>query len=433
LQRAIEGVSVGTSIASSIFHEACRFIAFSQGKGREVKLRKQVLSVAAACLFLGTYTAAQDQAAPVQWEAPSTWEAASIPTAPLQFVAIAPCRILDTRGNGFSGQWGPPRLGAGGVRSFVITGRCGIPAEAQAVSANLGVSETEGAGFVLTYPQGGPVPAVSAVNYERAGQTIANASVLALGDGGGITVTAGVASTQFFVDVNGYYASNGAVTSLNALSGALTLEAGANVTLAPSGNSITISSEGAQGPTGGQGIQGPAGPGGAPGPQGTPGGQGAPGAQGPMGSQGIQGPLGPAAGSLLGANLPNLTALGGPQYIAVFGQSVSASELVTAVKVASGTAKKLFFEVDALPAGATATLTIMQNGAPTLLACTVTNGPPVLFTANGTVNTFECANTANAIPFFDGAALSARYTVTGADGGRVRFSFVYVAEELFNP
>jgi hypothetical protein len=65
------------------------------------------------------------------------------------------------------------------------------------------------------------MPIVSSVNYERAGQTIANAAVIPLGQDGGITVVAGAAATQFFMDVNGYYAPQAMVTSVNGLSGEL--------------------------------------------------------------------------------------------------------------------------------------------------------------------------------------------------------------------
>ncbi|HKD10473.1 MAG TPA: hypothetical protein VKE50_00285, partial [Thermoanaerobaculia bacterium] len=71
-----------------------------------------------------------------QWPAPASWSPAkaqgvAIPmdlTAPLPFIGLTPCRIADTRGNGFSGAYGPPALAAGSPRSFTLSGRCGIPA-----------------------------------------------------------------------------------------------------------------------------------------------------------------------------------------------------------------------------------------------------------------------------------------------------------------
>ena len=34
----------------------------------------------------------------------------AVPTAPLAFTGITPCRVADTRGNGSSGQYGPAQL-----------------------------------------------------------------------------------------------------------------------------------------------------------------------------------------------------------------------------------------------------------------------------------------------------------------------------------
>src|SRR5580765_3738763 len=43
----------------------------------------------------------------------------AVPTPPLHFVGITPCRLLDTRGNGFTGAYGPPSLPQGTPRNFV--------------------------------------------------------------------------------------------------------------------------------------------------------------------------------------------------------------------------------------------------------------------------------------------------------------------------
>jgi hypothetical protein len=81
-------------------------------------------------------------------------EVAAAATAPLPFVAVAPCRVADTRGNGFSGTYGPPSLSAGMSRDFSMTGVCGIPATAQAVSMNVTVTNTLGPGHITIYPEG---------------------------------------------------------------------------------------------------------------------------------------------------------------------------------------------------------------------------------------------------------------------------------------
>ncbi len=134
---------------------------------------------------------------------------ATLPVAPLPFIAINPCRIADTRGNGFTGQYGPPSLSGGPSRNFTLTGRCGIAVAAQAVSLNVTVTNAQGPGFILIYPLGAAQPVVSTLNYS-AGQTVANAAVVALGTGGGVTVVAGVSGTDLILDVNGYYAATGA-------------------------------------------------------------------------------------------------------------------------------------------------------------------------------------------------------------------------------
>lgn len=136
----------------------------------------------------------------------------AIPTDAVTFVGIAPCRLVDTRpAFGFSGQYGPPLLANGGPRSFDLTGRCGIPAGAQAVSLNVTVVSPAGPGYVVVYPKGSGLPNVSTVNF-AAGAVLANAAIVPLGVDGGITVLASGASTDLLLDVNGYF---GGVSGLN--------------------------------------------------------------------------------------------------------------------------------------------------------------------------------------------------------------------------
>ncbi|HTO87969.1 MAG TPA: tail fiber domain-containing protein [Thermoanaerobaculia bacterium] len=148
-------------------------------------------------------------------------------TSPEPFVGITPCRIANTTGNGgFSGAYGPPALSQGVPRDFTLTGQCGIPASAVAVSLNLTVTNTTGAGFIKIFPAGGSIPTVSTLNYV-AGQVIANAAVVPLGTGGAITVIAGVSGTDFILDANGYYGSTAASNT--------------NVFLGPSAGNSTMS------------------------------------------------------------------------------------------------------------------------------------------------------------------------------------------------
>ena len=133
----------------------------------------------------------------------------SAPTSPLFFVAVPPCRLADTRsGYGFSGAWGPPALVSSTPRDFPITGQCGVPTSAQAVSFNFTVVGPAATGFLTAYPAGGTLPNVSTLNFVS-GQTVANAAIVPLGAGGAITTVTGLSGADVVIDVNGYYALSG--------------------------------------------------------------------------------------------------------------------------------------------------------------------------------------------------------------------------------
>src|SRR5437868_3408419 len=132
--------------------------------------------------------------------------AAAQASSPLPFIGLTPCRIVDTRGNGFTGVYGPPSLAQGSPRNFPFPGQCGVPFSAEAVSLNVTVTNTVGPGFLSIYPQGASAPLVSTLNYV-AGQTVANAAIVPIGSGGDVTVVAGVSGTDLIIDVNGFYGS----------------------------------------------------------------------------------------------------------------------------------------------------------------------------------------------------------------------------------
>jgi endosialidase-like protein len=165
----------------------------------------------------------------------------AVPTAPLAFTGITPCRVADTRGNGFSGQYGPPKITPAG-RTITITNTCGIPAAAEAVSFNFSAVNVPGAGFLVAYPAGGAFPASATMTYNANTPTLSNAAVVPLGTAGAITVVAGVVSIDLVIDVNGYYAPQTVVNTVNGLSGAVTLAAGSNVSITPAGQTLTIAS-----------------------------------------------------------------------------------------------------------------------------------------------------------------------------------------------
>ncbi len=131
-------------------------------------------------------------------------EVPALVSSPMPFIGITPCRVADTRDAGQPAGYGPPSLAAGVPRTFIMTGRCGIPAGAQAVSLNVTVVNPRGAGYVLLYPTGEPQPGVSTLNYVE-NQTVANAAIVPLGQSGQITVAAAVSATDFVIDTNGYF------------------------------------------------------------------------------------------------------------------------------------------------------------------------------------------------------------------------------------
>jgi len=142
-------------------------------------------------------------------------------TQGLAFVGVAPCRLVDTRTTtipNFPAGYGPPALTGGVPRNFDLNNdpKCtGLPGDGliQAYSLNITVTNTQGPGFILIYPQGGSQPPVSTLNY-LAGETVANAAIVPAGGAqGGVTVIAGVSGTDLIIDINGYFSEEAGNTT----------------------------------------------------------------------------------------------------------------------------------------------------------------------------------------------------------------------------
>jgi hypothetical protein len=122
------------------------------------------------------------------------------------FHTLAPCRALDTRRP--AGPTGGPALAAGGTRTFVATGVCGVPATAKSVSVNATVTNAAAAGALVLYPASlAAAPNAQTVAF-RAGQTRANNALVGLAaDGsGGFKITSSAAGAlDVIVDVNGWF------------------------------------------------------------------------------------------------------------------------------------------------------------------------------------------------------------------------------------
>jgi hypothetical protein len=127
------------------------------------------------------------------------------PPAAASFYTLLPCRLVDTRNA--NGPLGGPVLPASGQRTFTLTGACGVPATAKAISVNVAVTAPAASGFLKLYPGDGIAPLASSINFS-AGQTRANNAIVLLAtDGsGGLRVQNGSTGTvHFILDVNGYF------------------------------------------------------------------------------------------------------------------------------------------------------------------------------------------------------------------------------------
>jgi hypothetical protein len=125
----------------------------------------------------------------------------------LAFYPVTPCRLVDTRGNGFGGSFGPPSLVGGGTRTFPVSGSCNVPMAAQAYALNLTAVPQGSLGFITIWPAGRPQPTVSTLNAPT-GTVTANAAIVAAGANGDVAVFASNGS-DLTIDINGYFAPPG--------------------------------------------------------------------------------------------------------------------------------------------------------------------------------------------------------------------------------
>jgi hypothetical protein len=121
----------------------------------------------------------------------------------LNFYALPPCRLVDTRNA--TGPIGGPGLSAGIARTFpLLASNCGLPSSAAAYSLNMTVVPSGGLGFLSAWPTGLAQPLGSILNAPK-GLVVANAAVLPAGLNGAVDVFA-TNATQLIIDANGYFA-----------------------------------------------------------------------------------------------------------------------------------------------------------------------------------------------------------------------------------
>jgi hypothetical protein len=118
----------------------------------------------------------------------------------LQFFALTPCRVVDTRNP--NGPFGGPALS--GTRTFNISGgACGVPAAAQAFSMNATVVPSGFLGHLTLWPSGQLQPLVSTLNSWDA-MIVSNAAIVP-GGSGSINAFA-TDTTDLVLDLNGFFA-----------------------------------------------------------------------------------------------------------------------------------------------------------------------------------------------------------------------------------
>jgi hypothetical protein len=183
---------------------------------------------------------AQDRVVPLKnWATPLYWQpnqaergaaapqivfsANQVSPNALTFVAITPCRLVDTRGSGvgFIGDspFSGPSLTPGFTQTFLVQSAteadtsapapCGtIPSIAQAYSFNVTVVPHGGGAvdYISIWPDGGTQPRVSTLD-DVQGQVVANAAIVPAGSpSGGVKVyNSGPATTDVIIDMNGFF------------------------------------------------------------------------------------------------------------------------------------------------------------------------------------------------------------------------------------
>jgi hypothetical protein len=177
---------------------------------------KTRLGLAALGLFSSMSIPAQNLDIPVSnWTVPPYTQTAATGLRPMQditwplpFVAVEPCRVVDTRRVG--GPYGGPFMTAFQQRTFRIPGGpCpGIPGDniVVAYSLNFGAILPPADGYLTAWSGNSGPPQVSQLNM-LAGEVVANAAIVAGNAFGDINVLVNVGPTHIYIDINGYFSS----------------------------------------------------------------------------------------------------------------------------------------------------------------------------------------------------------------------------------
>ena len=180
-------------------------------------LSRRLVAVGVAVTAMAAGTVATIAPVRPAGAAPTRPGPASAPEAaaagPSVYVPVIPCRVVDTR----NADDGP--LAPSGQRSFQVTDTpggfapqggnaagCGIPTGATAVEASVSAVSPTTVGFLRVWPDGGPVPNATFLNWSGNGWSITNTGSVPLSATGRVaTRNYSGRTTHVVIDVNGYY------------------------------------------------------------------------------------------------------------------------------------------------------------------------------------------------------------------------------------
>jgi hypothetical protein len=167
-------------------------------------------------------------------DAATIGNAAAGATRPLSFIAITPCRLVDTRLQ--IGTFGGPSLqpGQNAARDFPIPSHptCAIPSSALAYSLNFTVVPARTLDYLAAFPALTQWSGVSTLNAQQGG-VVANAAIVPAGTNGAITVF-GTQTTDLIIDINGYFAQSGTAIALSGI-----ISADGTPQVLPAGTTVT--------------------------------------------------------------------------------------------------------------------------------------------------------------------------------------------------
>ncbi|MCM3874989.1 MAG: PKD domain-containing protein [Thermoanaerobaculia bacterium] len=128
-------------------------------------------------------------------------------SGPTAFFGLSPCRLLDTRNA--AGPRGGPSIGPSGGpdRVFLLTGTCGIPANARSLVTNVTVTNAGAVGDLSVFGANDSPGGTTSVSF-RAGVARANANVVRLATDGSGTIRVrnnSAAPLDLILDVSGYF------------------------------------------------------------------------------------------------------------------------------------------------------------------------------------------------------------------------------------